>query len=191
MRQCGDCQLCCKLLPVKSLAKLAGDRCSHQRHHKGCAVYATLFKVSPECRLWSCRWLTGDDTADLSRPDRSHLVIDLMPDYVTMINNETGEEEHIQVVQVWCDPNHRDAHREPAFRAYVERRAAEGIATLVRWNNREGMAIFAPAMSSDRQWHEVLNGLTGPEHSVADKMKALKGRIEMIAVEVDDDGRIA
>ena len=46
MRQCGDCQLCCKLLPVKSLAKLAGDRCSHQKHHKGCDVYKQLGRVS-------------------------------------------------------------------------------------------------------------------------------------------------
>jgi hypothetical protein len=189
MRQCGDCQLCCKLLPVKSLAKLAGQRCSHQSHAKGCKVYAHLFRVSPECRMWSCRWLVSDDTAELSRPDRSHLVIDLMPDYVTTQNNETGEEQHIQVVQVWIDPSHRDAHREPAFRAYVERRAAEGIATLVRWNNHEGMAIFAPAMSDDRQWHEVMNGLTGPEHSVEDKLKVL-GQMEMHYVEVDD-GRIA
>jgi len=80
-RQCGDCQLCCKLLPVKSLAKLAGQRCSHQKHHKGCAVYKQLGRVSPECRLWNCRWLVADDTAELSRPDRSHYVLDLMPDF--------------------------------------------------------------------------------------------------------------
>jgi hypothetical protein len=36
-RQCGDCQLCCKLLPVRTLGKAAGQRCKHQRHHKGLA----------------------------------------------------------------------------------------------------------------------------------------------------------
>lgn len=64
-RQCGDCQLCCKLLPVQSLGKEAGQRCKHQRHSKGCAVYAQLERVSPECRLWNCRWLVENDTADL------------------------------------------------------------------------------------------------------------------------------
>ena len=173
-RQCGDCQLCCKLLPVKSLAKLAGQRCSHQKHHKGCAVYKQLGRVSPECRLWSCRWLVEENgTEGLSRPDRSHIVIDLMPDYVTLQNAETGEEQHVQVLQIWIDPKHRDAHRDPAFRAYLERQAAHGIAALVRWSNTDGMAIFAPALSDDRQWHEVMNGLEGPEHSVEDKFKAL------------------
>ena len=190
MRQCGDCQLCCKLLPVKSLAKEAGQRCGHQRVGKGCKVHAQLGRVAPECKLWNCRWLTGDDTEGLSRPDRSHIVIDIMPDFVTMQDNETGQETHIQVLQIWIDPNFRDAHREPAFRAYLERQAEQGIAALVRWSNTEGMAIFAPALSDDRQWHEVMNGLTGPEHSVEDKLKALKGQLEIHIVEVAD-GRVA
>jgi hypothetical protein len=184
MRQCGDCQLCCKLLPVKSLDKLAGQRCSHQKHHKGCNVYEKLFKIAPECRLWSCRWLVNDDTAELSRPDRSHIVIDIMPDYVTMQDNATGEEQHIPVLQIWVDPNHPDAHREPAFRAYLEREAEKGNAALIRWSNTKGMGLFAPALSDDRQWHEVMNGLTGPEHSVEDKLKALKGHLEITVVEV-------
>jgi hypothetical protein len=179
MRQCGDCQLCCKLLPVKSLAKLAGQRCSHQRHHKGCAVYAKLGAIAPECRLWSCRWLTGDDTADLSRPDRSHVVIDIMPDYVTLEDNATGELKHVEVVQIWADPNHPDAHREPTVRAYIERRAQEGVAALVRWSNTKGLGIFAPALSGDRQWHEMPNGLTGPEHSIEDKLKVLDGYVQI------------
>jgi hypothetical protein len=28
-----------RLLPVRSLGKGAVERCQHQRHHKGCAVY--------------------------------------------------------------------------------------------------------------------------------------------------------
>ena len=66
-RRCGDCQLCCKLLPVGALGKAAGERCRHQRHHKGCAVYRKRGFPS-ECGAWSCRWLVEDDTADLSRP---------------------------------------------------------------------------------------------------------------------------
>ena len=39
MRQCGECTLCCKLLPVPPLNKLAGQKCKHQRFpHHGCAV---------------------------------------------------------------------------------------------------------------------------------------------------------
>ena len=41
-RQCGDCTLCCRLLPVRSLNKGAGERCKHQSHARGCKVYARL-----------------------------------------------------------------------------------------------------------------------------------------------------
>jgi len=62
--------------------------------------------MPPECAIWNCRWLVNDDTADLPRPDRAHYVIDLMPDFITIRNDETGENQHIQVVQVSIDPKH-------------------------------------------------------------------------------------
>ena len=151
---------------MRSLGKGAGERCKHQRHHKGCAVYHELARVSPECRLWSCRWLVNDDTADLRRPDRSHYVIDLMPDFVTLRDDATGEFEHIQVVQIWVDPKFPDAHRDPALRAYLERRAAEDVIGLVRWDNEKAIAIFPPALSNDGQWHEQDKQLS-PERTLA------------------------
>jgi hypothetical protein len=189
MRQCGDCQLCCKLLPVRSLAKLAGDRCSHQRHHKGCDVYARLAMVSPECRLWSCRWLVEDDTADLRRPDRSHYVIDIMPDFVTVQNNETGELEQIQVVQIWCDPKFPDAHRDPALRAYLERRAGERIIGLVRYDDTRGIGLFPPSLSEGGEWIEKSSGnVTTKEHSITEVLSALGGDLEISIVEKNAPG---
>ena len=173
MRRCGDCQLCCKLLPVRSLDKGAGQKCKHQSHAKGCAVYARLARVSPECRLWSCRWLVEDDTADLRRPDRSHYVIDIMPDFVTLQEDETGKLEHKQCVQIWVDPKHRDAHRDPALRAYLERRAEENIVGLVRWGETDGMAIFPPGLSSDGEWHEKESGGRVDSHTPEQLLRAL------------------
>lgn len=173
MRQCGDCQLCCKLLPVRSVAKLAGQRCSHQSHAKGCKVYDRLAMVSPECRLWSCRWLVEDDTADLRRPDRSHYVIDIMPDFVTVRNDETGALEHIQVVQIWVDPRFPDAHRDPALRAYLERRAKERIIALVRLDDEKSIALFPPSLSEGGQWIEKGNGVRTEIHSPEELLRAL------------------
>jgi hypothetical protein len=173
-RACGDCQLCCKLVPVVSLDKGAGQRCKHQRAGKGCTVYRKP-GMPVECALWNCRWLVNDDTADLSRPDRSHYVIDIAPDFATMLNNDTGEREHFQVVQIWVDPDYPDAHRDPALRRYLERRAAENVVGLVRWDDQRGMAIFPPALSSDGQWHETMSNLSGPRHTPADVVKALGG----------------
>jgi hypothetical protein len=164
MRQCGDCQLCCKLLPVVPLGKGAGEKCRHQKFGKGCSVYHTA-AMPPECGLWNCRWLVGDDTDELSRPDRSHYVIDVMPDFVTLTHNDTGETQHVEVVQIWIDPKHPEVHREPALRRYMVRRAEQGIAAIVRFDAHKALIVFAPPLSSDRKWHEIADGKTGPTHS--------------------------
>jgi hypothetical protein len=173
MRQCGDCQLCCKLLPVRSLEKLAGERCKHQSFSKGCAIHARLAQLVPECKLWNCRWLVNNDTAELSRPDRSHYVLDLVPDFLTLSDDATGEKQHVEVVQIWVDPKFPDAHRDPALRAYLERRAKENVVGLVRWDNEQAMAIFPPELSADRQWHEQGSKFRLEEHTAEEKVVAL------------------
>lgn len=162
-RQCGDCQLCCRLLAVRTLDKKAGERCKHQKFKKGCSIYRSP-AMPPECAIWNCRWLVNDDTADQSRPDHSHIVIDIMPDFITKIDNETGEETKLQVVQLWVDPKYPDAHRDPAIRAFIARRSREGIATLVRYNASDAFTIFY----SDDEWHEIGGASSGRSHSAAD-----------------------
>jgi hypothetical protein len=172
-RQCGDCQLCCRLLPVPPLQKKAGQSCQFQKFHKGCTVYHTA-KMPPECAIWNCRWLVNDDTDDLSRPDRAHYVIDIMPDFVTWQNSETGEQQNIQIVQIWIDPKYPDAHRDPALRRYMFRRAEEGIATLIRFNARDALTIFPPPFDEvNGEWHEIAGGKAEGQHSLADVMRAL------------------
>lgn len=201
-RRCGDCDLCCKLVPVSkrdyppervsalvgemiaqdlarpdeftgmiaNFDKPAGQRCQHQRHGKGCTIY----KRRPfACRYWSCRWLTGDDTADLSRPDRSRVVIDLMPDFVTLVDNQTGTRSNIEVVQIWCDPKHPDAWRDPTVRRYIERRAAEGKAAIIRFDDKRAITVFAGPMSQDGQWREVHNGELRPARSEHELIEGL------------------
>lgn len=161
-RQCGSCQACCTLLPTPEVPTLAGERCRHQRFRKGCAIYAE--RPLP-CRLWSCRWLVEDDTADLPRPDRAGYVIDILPDFVAIQDHVTGTERRLEVVQVWVDPRRPDAHRDPALRAYLERRAAEGKAALVRFDSQHAMVLFAPALSSTGKWVEHTSGCRAAEHS--------------------------
>jgi hypothetical protein len=178
-RQCGDCQLCCKLLPVRSIHKKAGERCRHQKFGKGCAVYHKP-GMPFECAVWNCRWLVNDDTADLPRPDRAHYVIDLMPDYVTHINNETGERQAIQVVQIWVDPKHPEARHDPALRRYMFRRAQEGIAAIIRFSDRIAVAIFAPPFDAGGKWHEITRGIQETTHAFTDIVQALGGKARMV-----------
>jgi hypothetical protein len=168
-RHCGTCTLCCRVLPVKELHKDAGVRCQHQRH-TGCAIYAT--KPSG-CSIWSCVWLTGKDTEDLARPDRSHYVIDPMPDYITTVNNETGHRENIPIVQIWIDPRFPDAHRDEHLRAYLSRRE---IPALIRYNATAAMVLFPPECVHDNQWHEVTTNHGTKQHDFADIHRVVTGQ---------------
>lgn len=153
-RRCGDCTLCCKLLPVRELGKVANQACKYQRSGKGCTVYHQPAQPF-SCRVWSCMWLRNDDADDLWRPDRSHYVIDPSPDYVNLVHHHDGAVRRIDVVQIWVDPKHPNAHRDPALRAWIDRRAARlGHAAIVRFDSRRALHLFPPSLSSDGRWHE-------------------------------------
>jgi len=150
-RVCGDCQLCCKLLPIPTLAKPANQRCRYQRHHKGCIVYA---RRPLDCRAFGCRWLIDDTTKSLPRPDRAHYVIDPNPDYVTTGGDQAGQ--RIVVIQIWCDPAFPHAHRAPELRAWLEQQAEQfSCAAIVRYDHRRALTLIPPSMMVDHEWHEV------------------------------------
>lgn len=148
-RHCGNCTLCCKLVPVEEIGKAAGHRCKHQRYGRGCMIYA----VRPtSCREWSCMWLAGVDEEGplaLSRPDRVGYVVDSVPDVIRATNNVTGEVSQIDVMQIWCDPARPDAWRDPALLAMLER---QGIVGLVRYNSDRGFTIFPPNRNTTGEW---------------------------------------
>jgi hypothetical protein len=172
-RTCGDCQLCCRLLPMKAgsstdrpelrtmlgnphaiveFDKPAGAYCPLQKHHKGCKHYA----IRPiSCRMWSCRWLVGDDTAAMRRPDRAGYVIDLVPDFVLAEPHDGTEPTRIQVVQVWVDPKMPEAWRQDdELLAYLDRQGRKGIAALIRLNARDGITLIPPSMNASGKFLE-------------------------------------
>jgi hypothetical protein len=169
-RECGGCTACCKLLPVYDnepwygrapIQKAAGERCPHQRHNKGCAIYSNRPFC---CRVWNCRWLVNE-AGDTRRPDHAHYVIDIMPDIVRGVDPNTGQKYHAEAVQVWVDPRHRDAHRDPALRAFLARRAAEhGEVAIIRYNSREAFVLCAPTMSGTGDWAEMNGTVAKRDH---------------------------
>jgi hypothetical protein len=169
-RHCGDCQLCCRLLPMPEISKPANTRCQYQKFKTGCAIYT---RRPRGCMYWSCRWLLGNDTADVPRPDRAHYVIDPTPDFIRMVHKETGElQANVEVVQVWIDPAYPDAHRDPALRRYLHRRGEEGIAAVIRYGSKDGFVLMPPQMTQEKQWREVRDGMREPEHSFQDYLAA-------------------
>jgi hypothetical protein len=168
-RHCGSCNLCCSLLPVRSLGKKDGQRCKHQSHARGCKVHADLGRVSPECRLWNCRWLVND-AGDTKRPDRSHAVIDIMPDYIKARDDVTGEIDEILVVQIWIDPRYPDAHKDPALREWLDRN--QEIA-LVRYSAENAIILFPP--SRNREWMVKSSINCESAHTPEDLFRVLLG----------------
>jgi hypothetical protein len=151
-RNCGACKLCCTLVPVRApeLNKDGGVRCKHL-YSKGCSIYARRPKP---CAVWSCRWLFDPLTADLRRPDLSGYIID--PQLDTIL----AEGKPMEVAQVWVDPQRRDAHRDPALRAYLATIAdTHGLVSLARWSSAEGMILVPPRFSSEGEWLELNRGM--------------------------------
>jgi hypothetical protein len=180
-RRCGDCQLCCKILPTKEIEKPANQRCQHQRVGKGCAIYANR---PMSCAVWSCLWLTGEFAG--RRPDRTHYVVDPLPDYITFNYKDDTPDQHCPVVQVWVDPAYRDAWRDPALLAFLEKRHAEsGDAAIIRYSERDGFLLFPPAMTNGQGWVVESSGkVRDTPHTLFDVAEKLGGLA--VRVEVED-----
>ena len=144
--------------------KPAGEKCPHQRFKKGCRIYE---RRPFGCRMWNCRWLVNDDCNELPRPDRAHYVLDISPDFVR------NGEQIVPVIQVWLDAGFPDAHRDPKLRIYLERRAREGYAALVRIDAVKAILLVAPALSPDGNWLEIEPQVKEQEHTALDKWQAL------------------
>ena len=55
-RSCGDCTLCCKLVPVPALQKEGYEWCKHCAIGEGCKIY----KDRPlDCQAFECFWHAG------------------------------------------------------------------------------------------------------------------------------------
>jgi hypothetical protein len=149
-RICGDCTLCCSLLPVVALDKKAGERCINQRG-RGCKVHQKQgFPI--ECGLWNCRWLVDETTSKLLRPDISHYVIDISPDFVTA--QDKGREVKVPVIQVWIDPRYPEAHRDPNLREWLRQHEPQCL-MLVRSNAEEAKVMIPSHMSDTGKGEEV------------------------------------
>jgi hypothetical protein len=159
-RHCGSCSLCCRLVPVATLGKEAGQKCWYARHQaKGCcSVYHTPTQPAV-CQVWSCYWLI-DSAFPGNRPDRSHYVVDVMPDWI--VARQDGIEQRVPVLQIWVDPTYPDAHRDPRLRAWIAQTAERtGMCGLVRYGHHSpgdtlpaDLVLIPPHLTTTKEWYE-------------------------------------
>jgi len=119
------------------------------------------------------------ECSTIARPDRSHVVIDIAPDFVTGTDDATGKVEKIRVVQLWCDPNYPDAWRAQPIRDWIELKARQGFAALIRYSGREAQAVFAPPLTGGAWVEKPRQMATEHEHSAADKA-AVIGKVTLV-----------
>lgn len=128
MNTCGDCTLCCKLLPINDTALVKEHSVLCSSCDKGCTIY----EDRPEsCVNFNCNFI--EDNLDISlRPDKTNIIFEKImtkiymglidPDFTNSWDNETTRkyikelnEDGISVImtsfktgilEVFCAPGH-------------------------------------------------------------------------------------
>ena len=160
-RQCGDCQLCCRLLPVPPLNKKGGQRCEHQKFGTGCAVYNSPAMPSA-CRVWYCRWIVNDEVT-MPRPDRAHYVIDMLPDEMALTNDE-GQRVVYAAIQIWVDPAYwvRVMNDKALFKWIEHKADKHGTPAMLRRKPGHAVGVIAPSISPTGKW-VITEGTINPD----------------------------
>ena len=73
-RECGDCTICCRVLPISTerFRKTTNELCKHCDEGKGCRIYQSRPGF---CRDFYCGWRLNPDVPATWRPDRSGIFI--------------------------------------------------------------------------------------------------------------------
>ena len=114
MQNCGECQLCCKLLAVTEIKKPAGAWCEHCAVGEGCKIYE---RRPASCGEFACMWLLSDGWEDL-RPDRSGVIFH-------------HRAEHPERIEVHCDLHRPEAWDRGDAKKLVQAILAKGLDVLV------------------------------------------------------------
>lgn len=151
-RQCGECTLCCKLIPVEEINKERGKWCKFAKSHKGCMVYhKPAFPLS--CGVWTCLWQSGQ-IPEWAWPHKIHCVFDIAMETLSVTDNKTGKTEHLQAMQCWVDDKYPEAYRSKEARWIIEQAAQRGYPTIIRFVDPwKGLVIWAPPFFET--WTEV------------------------------------
>lgn len=72
MKECGTCNLCCKVVGVETIGKPAGEWCPQAVPGRGCGVYA---QRPNQCRSFECLWLAIDELGEEWKPSRCKFIV--------------------------------------------------------------------------------------------------------------------
>ena len=149
-RTCGECTLCCKLLPVEEIDKEGFTKCQHLKFKVRCSIYN---ERPVSCLMWSCAWLVNPtlQAAGLDRPSKSHYVVDTRADnFRIQVSDEVLNE---YALQIWVDPNFPNAHRDPKLRKWLIKHHPRTL-IMIRLAPLRALLLVPPARSASGDWFE-------------------------------------
>jgi len=167
-RSCGDCGLCCRVLPIGEIGKKFGQSCEYHKFKKGCTLHGTPSKPA-SCSKWSCWWLL-DPRFDLPRPDRAGYVVDMIPDFV-VFGEDVFTGKRVNALQIWADPKRPEAWR--GAMDWIKRVIGETEAVaVIRFSERDAITLVPPRLTDTGEWAEIDSRVMGGVH--ADTVRRLK-----------------
>jgi len=96
-RHCGECTVCCAVMPVTELKKPEYTACSYCTT-SGCIAYASRPLT---CRGWSCEWWTGRlGLADEQRPDKLGVLFSFHPRFIVVHECQAGSALNPEAIAV-------------------------------------------------------------------------------------------
>jgi hypothetical protein len=75
--ECGECNLCCKLLDVNWMNSPTGEWCEHATPGKGCSIHDTK---DDKCREFECSYYQMENVSTNLRPDKCHVIFEKIAD---------------------------------------------------------------------------------------------------------------
>ena len=114
-RECGSCNMCCKILVIDELKKDAGPLCSNWCKGVGCQIYA---KRPDVCRDFLCEWLSEREVPARLKPNV----------YGTIFIHDVECDQY----QAGCDPKEPNRWRHPQVFKYLLAKAKEGHTVVAK-----------------------------------------------------------
>jgi len=109
--KCGDCTLCCTLLPIKELDKAETTSCIYC--NKGCSIY----KDRPaSCAEFECLYNSSKDMDIKLRPDNTHIIFE-----------KVTKDIYLGLI----DPRYKDAWKVKGIQDYVNELNLKGISVIL------------------------------------------------------------
>tara|TARA_R110000772_G_scaffold17946_3_gene49862 strand:+ start:20048 stop:20506 length:459 start_codon:yes stop_codon:yes gene_type:complete len=141
-KECGDCTLCCELLPIGEINKPASVLCGDCVLTKGCSIYD---KRPQSCRDFECSYISSDDMEE-----------DLKPINCNVIFEKVTETVHLALIH----PKDLDAWQAEPVKNYILGLKANGISTIISsYTRAPKYTVVAEGRTKEDIWEEAMGVL--------------------------------